>query len=424
MNKKNIIVINAISTAANYIYDIRQLGYNPVCLELFVDEEGERRYRDLYDKHYSLIVEELPEILLSQGSYEKTLEKVKELDPILILPGNDDAIEWATRMGYELGLPSNNPKNIKKMTDKQHMQEALKDFNIRYIKSKIINSLDEAEKFVSELDKPQAVVKPSYGTATKGVCICKNTDEINDALSYNMEMFSNHENVDILIQEYIGGEEYIINSICCKGHNRIVSAFYYNKNIIEGRGAIYDYTESIDETHPHFDKLKEYNDKVISAIGIEYGVTHAEYKIDENGPVLIEINCRVSGPSQKYSLIDSVWGEHETALSLESYLNPEKCIEKSSKPLKRLSYYTIKNIIVYEEIKVKKSNIEDVFKDLESFQGAISFGDNRVYPKTIDLSTAGGFIFLTNKDKDKILEDVFTIKRIEQFETEKLFDIE
>lgn len=61
---------------------------------------------------------------------------------------------------------------------------------------------------------------------------------------------------------------------------------------------------------------------------------------------------------------------------------------------------------------------------MESYQYAISSGDNKVYPKTIDLSTAGGIVFLTNKDKNKLLDDVNTIKRIEEFETEKLFDIE
>ena len=47
-----------------------------------------------------------------------------------------------------------------------------------------------------------------------------------------------------------------------------------------------------------------------------------------------------------------------------------------------------------------------------------------VSPKTIDLSTVGGIIHLTNKDKEKILEDIETIKQIEQHEIEKIFDIE
>lgn len=124
-----------------------------------------------------------------------------------------------------------------------------------------------------------------------------------------------------------------------------------------------------------------------------YGVTHAEYKIDENGPVLIEINCRVSGPSQNRSVLDEVWGEHATALSLESYLKPKECIKKINKPLKLFSSYIIKDLITYEEVNVKKSNVENAFNDLESVRYAISMGDNRIYPKRIDLAPSAGIVF-------------------------------
>ena len=424
MKKENIIIIDAISTSANYIHDIKELGHNPICLELNVDKEGEEKWRKLYDKHYLIVNDELPDILPAESDYEKTLEKVKELDPILILPGNDPSIEWATRMAHDLGLPSNNPKNIKKMIDKQHMHEALKESNLRYIKSEVINSFDEAKKFISCLHKTQAVVKPSFSTSTMGVCICNNEEEIKNAIEYNQSITADKEDVNILIQEYIGGEEFIIDSVCCKGHNRVIAAFQYKKIIIEGKGAIYDYSKSIDRTNPFFAQLEEYNEKVLSAIGLEYGVTHAEYKIDENGPVLIEINCRPAGPSQKHSLLDYVWGEHSTALSLESYLNPEECIKKSNKTLEPLCSYITKDLITYEEIYVAKSHVEEIFEDLGSVQYAISYGDNRIYPKTIDLTTAGGIVFLANKDENKLLEDLETIKRMEKFEVEKIFDIE
>ena len=339
------------------------------------------------------------------------------------MPGSDLGIEWATRMAYDLGLPSNNPDNIKRMIDKQYMQEALKESNLRYIKSNVINSYNEAKEFISSLEKSHVVVKPSFSTSTRGVCICKNKDEVQDAISYNAKLFENENDVNILIQEYIGGEEFYIDSICCKGHNRVVAACHYKKILIEGKGAIYDLLEYIDESNPNFAMLKEYNDKVISAIGVDYGITHAEYKIDENGPVLIEINCRPSGLSQKRSLLDKVWGEHPTALSVESYLNPKECIKKSDKPLKLLRFYTIKSLIIYEEINVKKSHIEEAFKDLESYEYALSYGDNKVYPKTIDLATGGGVILLTNKNQEKLMDDINTIKRIEKYEVEKIFDI-
>ena len=106
---------------------------------------------------------------------------VKQYNPLAVIPGCDEGIIFATKLGYDLGLPSNNPKNLKKMIDKQGMHDALKDANIRYIKSKVINSFEEAEEFVSQLDNPYVVVKPSIGKSTMGVCICKTEEELKNA---------------------------------------------------------------------------------------------------------------------------------------------------------------------------------------------------------------------------------------------------
>ena len=78
---------------------------------------------------------------------------------------------------------------------------------------------------------------------------------------------------------------------------------------------------------------------------------------------------------------------------------------------------------MYDDIYVVKSNLEETFDDLDSFEYAISIGDNRVYPKTIDLATCGGLIFLTNKNRDKLMKDIDTIKRMEKNEIERIFDI-
>lgn len=427
MSKGNIVIVEALSTGANYIHDIKELGYNPVCIEICPAEDEIDESRDYHDEVYLFHSGELPEVLMADKDYEKTLDMVREYNPLVVIPGCDEGIILATKLGHDLGLPGNNPDNLKKMIDKQYMQDSLKDAGIRYIKSQFINSFEEAKEFASQLDNPYVVIKPSIGEGTIGVCICRDDDELRDAIKLNKDISFNinpDEDAKIIIQEYIGGEEYIMDSVCCKGNNRVIAAFRYEKIMVEGRGSIYDYAEAIDESHPHFAELAEYNEKVLSALGLEYGATHGEYKIDEKGPVLIEMNCRVAGPSQKFELLDRVWGNHSTALSLESYLNPDECIRKSDKLLECLSYYIIKVLIIYEEIYVIKSKFEEAFGNLESFDYALSiFGDDRLYPKTIDLATSGGMVFLTNEDEAKLHENLNEIKRMEKFDIEAIFDI-
>lgn len=422
MVKENIVVIEATSSGINYIHEIKKLGYNPVCVELYPGEENKEMQRMLHDLQYSLVTDESPDVLLADESYEKTLEMIKEVNPILIVPGSDAGIVWANKMSYELGLPGNNPKLLSKMTSKRCMQESLKKSNLRYIKSKAIRTSEEAKEFLSEVNSSEIVIKPSVGQASIGVCICKDDKEIAEAIELNSSI-DVLDNDEIIVQEYIGGEEYVLDSVSCNGVDRIIAGYKYYKIQLEGGAAIYDYVISVDESDPSFKKIMEYHKKVIPALGIEYGAIHSEYKIDDEGPVLMEVNCRVHGGLQHYSILNKTWGESHSGAALEAYLNMDSFHEKLDKVLKMDHCYVAKYLIVPEECFVLESHVETVFKDLESFDMAIDFGGGRVYPKTVDLSNCGGIIQLTNRNKDKLMEDVEFVKRFEKEEFEKMFTI-
>lgn len=78
-------------------------------------------------------------------SYEKTLEMVREIDPVLILPGCDNGVLPVLRLSKDLGLRSNSLKNYPKMRDKYEMQMALRDYGLAYARSEILNTEKEAE---------------------------------------------------------------------------------------------------------------------------------------------------------------------------------------------------------------------------------------------------------------------------------------
>ncbi|MBR0369281.1 MAG: ATP-grasp domain-containing protein [Methanobrevibacter sp.] len=422
MIKGNIVVIEAVSSGVNYIHDINEMGYNPVCVELYHEDEDEReQMRFLHDFNYSLVCDNSPDIIMADESYEKTFEMIKELDPILIIPGSDLGIPWANKMSYELGLPANNPELLDKMMDKRCMQESIRNSNLRYIRSKVITSFDEAKEFISETDSSKVVVKPAIGRASVGVCICMNDDDLRDAIVLNEDISSQDD--EMIIQEYVGGDEYVLDSVSCNGVNRIVAGYKYEKIQTDGGAPIYDYLITVDENDSSFKEIMEYHKKVILAIGVEYGAIHAEYKIDEKGPALMEVNCRVNGGVQLYFVEDKAWGYHHAGVSLEAYLNPDEFMKKCDDPVYMDEVYVRKDLIVPEECYVTKSNVETVFKDLESFECAIAFGEDRVYPKTVDLSTCGGIIHLVNKDRTKLMDDLAAVKKTEHEEFDKILEI-
>ena len=145
----NIIIVECLSSGKNFIKDIVRRNYNPIVLEQknkgATEEFLEERTR-LYNSEYDAIDEDF-DLIYEQDTFEETLEMVKKLDPILILPGSEDGVVLATKLANELGLICNPIESLDAMTLKDEMQNALQRAGIRYIKGKTVNSLEEAMKF-------------------------------------------------------------------------------------------------------------------------------------------------------------------------------------------------------------------------------------------------------------------------------------
>lgn len=94
---RNIIVVQCFSTGINYIQDITDRNYNPVILELnpFSDTEEAEIYLKEVRSSYDLINADY-DLIHEKDTYEETLEMVKKLDPLLVIPGTEDGVILAT----------------------------------------------------------------------------------------------------------------------------------------------------------------------------------------------------------------------------------------------------------------------------------------------------------------------------------------
>ena len=124
--KRKIVIIQCISSSVNYISDIRDMGFEPVLMELGVPESRIEFDRKWHDDYYSLNGDILPDIFRESEKYEDNLELMKKLDTLLIIPGSDRALEIAMQLSADLGLPGNSFKNIRAMQNKYYMQDDLK----------------------------------------------------------------------------------------------------------------------------------------------------------------------------------------------------------------------------------------------------------------------------------------------------------
>ena len=209
---RNIVIVEAVSTGYNFVGDVIKRGYNPVLLEV-KDDTGEDT-AELRRTSYEML-ETKPEIIREDESYEKTLARIKELDPVVVVAGSESGVPLATRLADDLGLPGNPAENIPQMTRKDMMHEALKKAGIRYIKGRKIKSVEEALEFCKENKFTDAVVKPLQSAASQGLFLCNNLSDVENAVNTLLKMqdIFGRPITEVIIQERIRGTEYIVNTV-------------------------------------------------------------------------------------------------------------------------------------------------------------------------------------------------------------------
>ena len=411
---RNIVIVEAVSTGYNFVGDVIKRGYNPVLLEV-KDDTGEDT-AELRRTSYEML-ETKPEIIREDESYEKTLARIKELDPVVVVAGSESGVPLATRLADDLGLPGNPAENIPQMTRKDMMHEALKKAGIRYIKGRKIKSVEEALEFCKENKFTDAVVKPLQSAASQGLFLCNNLSDVENAVNTLLKMqdIFGRPITEVIIQERIRGTEYIVNTVSCNGVHKMNSMLRYKKQITPEGGYIYDYIETISRLESGHSEMVQYALKVADAIGIKYGMVHGEYVIDKTGPVLIEVNCRPMGCSMTAEFLDSIYGQHETDTTLDCYLNPDKFMANLNKPYRPKRKGVLKLIIVPGDREVEDHPVWQIGSQLRSIY-RIAAGDGttaRLYHKTRDLESNGGILYLVHDDEHVVQEDLKLLKEIE-----------
>ena len=415
--KDKILICNFASTGVNYLDDIRSRNYEPVILDVtYPGTEEEKEVWESINMSHTKLAQGV-EVIPYNPDYEKTLEEVRKINPVAIVAGSEFGVDVANKLAADLGLVGNPKEIIPAMVQKDKMQLALKNYGIRYIKGAIVDSIEEAEKFYASLGSEMAVVKRARGAGTEGVTLCDNHDEFVTAVTRELGLHPTNgdEKVNILVQERIQGTEYIVNTVSCGGRHKLTSVWKYNKIRMSNGTNAYERIESVDKIGVGYSRLITYAYDVLDAIGIQNGPVHAEYIVDDKGPVLIEVNCRPMGGAMGKDFVEKIYGHHETDVILDAYLYPEKFDREFHKPYRTYTKGVLKIFILPEDTPAETAPILPISKNLRSYYGCIfeRVGRDRILKRTNGLETSGGYVFLLNDDEKALNEDMELLHTME-----------
>jgi biotin carboxylase len=317
-------------------------------------------------------------------------------------------------------LPGNGIEKSAARRDKFKMANAASEHGLRVPRQVKCPDTESAVAWFRERALEQIVVKPLHGAGTDSVFICSTESELRRRVS--QVLGSRHHlgllNSEVLVQEFVDGEEYVVNTVSCDGSHRISGIWLYHKLRLPGLTAIYDWDELLDPTDPIVNRLVEYTVGLLNALDIRHGPAHTEIMVDADGPVLIECGARLDGLDY-LPLTRRCMDVGQLEVACDAYTDRSAFLPRA--PIyTRLERASNVVLITRRSGLVRSTARLDEIRALRSFVGLllrVRPGDP--LPVTVDYQTAPGVVFLADPDESVIREDY---RRIRGLESAGLFE--
>lgn len=351
------------------------------------------------------------------GDAEMTAEKIRSISSNIsyIIPGSEGGVELCDFLNMRFNLDWNDSSKAEARRDKFKMQQALKDAGINHIKGFISNSLSETLLQVSEEFSYPVVIKPIKSAASDNVYICHQEVDLIEKFNLiigSVDIFNNH-NTHVLVQEFVNGVEYVVDTVSVNKVSVVCAVWRYNKIISKEGNITYRSMELEEPDSLASIILIPYASAVLDAVGIENGASHQEIMVISNRPVLVEVGARIHGgaggyigaEATKHSITDVMADTLLGRTIFDGYVNNKRKFSTNGKTVKEV--FLISN----ESGVVKASSINHELSKLASFfslKKPIEQGE--VIEKTINLRTSPTSILLVGPkeqvglDETKILQ--------------------
>ena len=176
-----------------------------------------------------------------------------------------------------MGLPGNGYETAKLYTNKYMMRRKSQELGLATIESRLVRTLDEAKLAYEELGG-ETIIKPVDASSSRGVSKVFSMEDLIAAWDEAKEV---SRSGDVIIEQYINGPQYEVDSIAVNGH--VVPLMYADlkefniPNVFSSATRLYP-SVADDET---VRRLLEYSNKINEGFGMIQGISHNEYIIDE-----------------------------------------------------------------------------------------------------------------------------------------------
>jgi carbamoyl-phosphate synthase large subunit len=278
LDHKAIMIFGAGINQLELIMAAKEMKISSIVLDPAVDPPG----KTLADFFYRV----------DGTDYETTKEIALKHKVNGIVTGQmEKPLRLMARLAKELGFIFHSSEVVERSLDKWFMKQAFNAANVPCAKGILIKR--EGEVSLMQFNKLPfpVIIKPRDSFSSRGVFKVNSFSELNNRVP---ETRSFSTSGDIIVEEFLVGREFSIESITCKGKTTVVQ---FTEKFITP----YPRTVEIGHMQPANlqDTEKEQIRKAvvsgINALGIDNSASHAEVMLTSSGTKVIEIGARLGG---------------------------------------------------------------------------------------------------------------------------------
>ena len=338
------------------------------------------------------------------GHEDEVLRALTALRPIAVIPASEFGIEVADELAERLGVRGNHPSLSLARRDKACMMQVLARAGLRTPRQLRSARVEDLLSWRHAHGLGRVVVKPLTSAGSDDVYICESDAEVVDAFRsiYGKRNLMMRVNQAVLVQEYLDGQEFVVNSVSCGGRHWFTDAWLSVKVTQDRQRKIYDYEDLLAPSDPALERILPYVGEALTALGVGVGPAHTELMLTPEGPCLLETAARVSGLANPEAL-DRCTGANQVGLTLDCYIGDAAVLRERPLRYPRHELSRCVNLVARREVPMPAQRFRDEVERMPAFE-SIRFRVEEGQPtqRTVDLNSSPAVVFLVHHDPAEI----------------------
>jgi len=410
------VVVDPVSTGGVLAAELVERGYAVIAVWSREISEEMRSHvpRPAKGLKYHATVEEQPTMKATAEAVRAAVGDGHCLRACIV--GCETGVLVADALSEALGLRTNGTAMNRR--DKSVQQKCVKAAGMRATREAVGTQWSSMEAFAASEQMP-VVVKPVESAGSEGVKLCKSKEdaEAHFHLLMGAQLKVGSFGAAVLVQEYLRGVEYVCDHVSRDGVHKTTMVWMYDKRSRNGADFVYFGLVPVSADSEVGKTVIAYTRGVLDALGIKNGPTHGEVMMTQDGPCLVEMNCRTHGGDGNWTPLARALtgGYSQVDACIYAFLDEdqfEMLPDVPPSPFKASGQEVILVSMVAGHV-VGTPGFDKI-RQLASFVSLISdVTAGSVIEHSIDLHTTLGFVFLMHDDLEVMAADLATIRTME-----------